>query len=184
MADAKDHLLQAKVSQAAAANANRGLEDPYLVGDQVMLSTLHRRREYTKSGELRAAKFFPRWDGPYTVLRSHPETSSYELNMPNMKKGCYTFHASELKRFVANDPSLFPGREHMRPPPVVTEAGIEEFHIERIIDARRRGRGWQFLVRWTGYGAEEDRWLPFQELRDCEALDRWFGEGGDGPESR
>ena len=64
----------------------------------------------------------------------------------------------------------------------MTTEGIEEYHIERIIDSRRRGKGWSFLVRWAGYGAEEDRWLPGSELSNCEALDRWLKGGGAGPQ--
>ncbi|KDQ54032.1 hypothetical protein JAAARDRAFT_106478, partial [Jaapia argillacea MUCL 33604] len=43
---AQDNLLVAKVSQAAAANAHRGKEDVFVIGDLVMLSTLHCRRDY------------------------------------------------------------------------------------------------------------------------------------------
>jgi hypothetical protein len=53
--------------------------------------------------------------------------------------------------------------------------------VERVIDGRRRGRGYQFLVRWSGYGTEYDEWLLASELEDCAALDQWYEEGGDGP---
>jgi hypothetical protein len=29
-------------------------------------------------------------------------------------------------------------------------------------------------VRWRGKGPEGDKWLPEQELEDCEALDNWL----------
>jgi ''chromo'' (CHRromatin Organisation MOdifier) domain. len=51
---------------------------------------------------------------------------------------------------------------------------MEEYTIEKIIDERRHGRGFQYLVRWVGYGPEEDCWLPRQELEDCQALDGWL----------
>jgi hypothetical protein len=34
----------------------------------------------------------------------------------------------------------------------------------------------QYLVRWRGYGPEDDRWLPGWELDDCEALDLWLAQ--------
>jgi hypothetical protein len=181
VAEARDNLLLSKVNQANAANQHRGREEVFNVGDRVMLSTLHRRQEYKSKHERRAVKFFLRFDGPYAIIKAHPEFSSYTLSLPNSPNIFPTFHSSQLKRFIPNDPDLFPSREHPRPQPVVTTDGIEEYHIERIIDARRRGRGWSFLVRWTGYGAEEDRWLPGSELEDCEALERWLQEGGPGP---
>ncbi|KLO11845.1 hypothetical protein SCHPADRAFT_808945, partial [Schizopora paradoxa] len=54
-----------------------------------------------------------------------------------------------------------------------TDKGVEEWVIEKIIDQRRRGVGFQYLVRWKGYPQEEDRWLPGRELKECEALDVW-----------
>jgi hypothetical protein len=179
--EAKDNLLTAKVTQAHHANAHRGKDDVFTVGDRVMLSTLHRRRQYTSKHEKRVAKFFPRFDGPYLVTKIHPEFSTYTLEMLNTPQTFPTFHASQLKRFVENNATLFPSREHLRPRPVVTVEGVEEFSIDRIMDARRRGRGWSYLVRWSGYGPEEDRWLPGVEVADCEALDRWIGNGGAGP---
>jgi hypothetical protein len=44
---------------------SRGLDDIFVVGDRVMLSTLHRRKAYMQKGDKRVAKFMPRFDGPY-----------------------------------------------------------------------------------------------------------------------
>ena len=57
--------------------------------------------------------------------------------------------------------------------------GQEERVIERILDERRRGRGWQYLVRWKGYGAGDDEWLPRREIEETIALDEWLRERGE-----
>ena len=142
-----------------------------------MLSTLHRRQEFKRKGEKRAAKFFPRYDGPYKIINAHTETSNYTLDLPNSPHTYPTYHASELKPFLANDPSLFPNREYTQPLPVVTNDGLEEYLVQEILDSRRRGNGWQYLVQWTGYGPEHNRWLPGSALSDCKALDVWLGDG-------
>jgi len=49
--------------------------------------------------------------------------------------------------------------------------GTEEYLIRDIIDERRYGRGYRYLVRWVGYGPEEDRWLKGADVKDTEALD-------------
>jgi hypothetical protein len=70
------------------------------------------------------------------------------------------YHTSEVTPYVENDPALFPDRELPRPGPIVTEKGEEEWVIDEIIDERKRGAGRQYLVRWAGHGAEDERWLP------------------------
>lgn len=176
--EAQDNLLAAKVRQAYHANIHRAPEDVYEVGDLVMLSTKHRRRNYKKGGKKRVAKFMPRRDGPYKIVKAFPERSEYTLQLPGNPKTFPGFHSSLLTRHVANDPDLFPDRELVRPGPVLNENGEEEYNIEKIVDSRRRGRGWQYLVRWTGYGKEHDEWLPRRALDDTAALDAWELENG------
>jgi hypothetical protein len=181
VAEARDNLLLTKITQTHHANVSRGPDPGYKVNDLVMLNTKHRRHEYKKKGDKRTAKFFPRWDGPFRIIKTHNEASTYTLDLPS---NVYpVFHSSELKPHVANDANLFPTREYERPGPVTTAEGFKEHVIQEIVDSRRRGRGWQFLVRWVGYGPEDDEWLPAIELQDCEALDNWYKIGGDGPHS-
>ena len=180
VAEAKDNLMLAKVFQADQANKKRGTEDAYEVNDLVMLSTANRRKEYASTGDGWSAKLFPQQDGPYRVAEAFPQTSTYRLDVPNAPPNfCFTFHASQLKRYVPNDQGLFPGREFPRDGPVMLESGEEEHVIERILDERRRGRGWQYLVRWKGYGPGDDEWLARRELEETIALDEWLrGRGG------
>ncbi|GBE81436.1 reverse transcriptase-RNase H-integrase [Sparassis crispa] len=138
---AKDNLFQAKVQQAEYANHSRGKDDVFTVGDHVMMQTLHRRNEFKRKEEKRATQFFPRWDGPYNVIDTHPEMSTYTLDLPNLPNVFPMFHASELKRHVPNDPTLFPSQELDQPGPIVTPDGLEEYFIDSIIDSRCRGKG-------------------------------------------
>lgn len=177
VSDARDNLLASKVDQARFANRDRRPDPPLSVGDKVMLSTKHRKNEFKRTGDNRAAKFFPRYDGPYTITKAFPDFSAYTLDLPSHLRIFPTFHISELKPYVPNDADLFPQRTHPQPGPVVTQDGIAEWEIDRIIDERPRGRGKQYLVRWKDYGRDSDSWLPGRELEECEALDRWEGVG-------
>jgi len=173
-AEAKDCLLVAKLEQAYQANKGCAPDNIYEVGDKVMLSTLNQRRGYKRKDKKCATKFFPRFNGPYTMVKSMPEFSAYKMNMPNQPLTFNTFHLSQLKQFHPNDGELFPSQEHAWPAPVVGLDRMEEYAVETIIDERQRGRRTQYLVRWIGYGPEEYRWLPRHELEDCEALDLWL----------
>ncbi|KAJ3474501.1 hypothetical protein NLI96_g12422 [Meripilus lineatus] len=171
---AHDNLTTAKIAQAMAAAPHRGKELRYEVNDLVMLSTMHRRRDYIRKGNKRVAKFMVRYDGPYKVLRMYPDASVYTLDLPSTMRIFPTFHASLLKPFKPNDDSLFPGRAHPKLGPIITENGEEEWEVEEIIDRRRRSVGYQYLVRWKGWGPDTDSWLPGREVEELAALDRFL----------
>ena len=62
-----------------------------------------------------------------------------------------------------------------RPPILLTENELEEYIVQEIIDARRRGAGWQCLVLWVGCSPHwHDQQLSSTVLNVCEAPDRWF----------
>ncbi|RDB24931.1 hypothetical protein Hypma_007676 [Hypsizygus marmoreus] len=177
--EAKDNLLTAKISQAHHANKSRAPEKPYAVGDKVLLTTVHRRWEYMQKKDGRVTKFMPRFDGPYTIAKAHPATSSYTLDLPESSSIFPTFHASQLQPFHPNDNILFPHRQHDQPGPIITPDGEEEYFVDSIVDEQKRGRSWQYLVQWSGYGPEADLWRPAVEMKDTVALDKWLTNRGD-----
>ena len=140
-----------------------------------MLFTLHRRQEFKKKGEKQAAKFFSHFDDLYQIIDTHTASSNYTLELLNSPNTYPTYHASKLKPFLSNDPSLFPSRELLHPEPILTPDGIEEYLVDEIIDSRKCGKGHQYLVCWSGYGPKHDRWLSGSALADCEALNVWQG---------
>ena len=182
--EAQDNLLHAKITQAFESNKNRSLDFPFTIGSRVRLTTLHRRNEYKSKGEKRVAKFMPRYDGPYTVVDTNELHSTVTIELPNAPNIFPTFHTSEVLPYIECDTSLFPSRKFEEPPPILTPEGNEEFFIDKILDQRRRGRGYQYLVRWRGYDLEHDRWLPSSELQDCAALEDWLASRGEMVESR
>ncbi|XP_072801845.1 chromodomain Y-like protein isoform X3 [Vicugna pacos] len=47
--------------------------------------------------------------------------------------------------------------------------------VERIVDKRKNKKGkTEYLVRWKGYGSEDDTWEPEQHLENCEEYIRDF----------
>jgi len=132
--EARDNLLQEKVFQMYYANQNQSLEFPFKIGDQVMLLTLHCHQEFKKKSKKQAAKFFPQYDGPYHIIDIHVETSNYTLKLPNLPNTYPTYHASELKPFLPSNVTLFPSHKLPQPQPIVTSDGLEESHVQEIIN--------------------------------------------------
>ena len=106
VASARDLHTIAKTSQTTYANQRRRKEPDYKVGDRVYLNTEHLRLAIKQKGC--NAKFYPRFTGPFTIIKTVPKTSSYKLELPSEYRIHPTFHASRLKPAVDNDPTLFP----------------------------------------------------------------------------
>ena len=170
--EAKDNLLTAKLNQAEQKNKHRQADFPFHVGARVLLSTANRRREYKSADEPRAAKFMPRFDGPYTITAVDKKHSTVTIDIPHAPHLFPVFHTSEVIPFQENDNSLFPTRIPTPPEPLMIN-GEQEFFIDKIVDERRRNAQTQYLVRWQGEGPEGDKWLPASELENCQALDVW-----------
>lgn len=177
---AKDALLAAKVSQAFHADKNRGDPPKFKVGDKVLLTTVHRRNRAKHDNGSLVGKFYARYDGPYTILKAHPDADAYTLDMPTSANPMLSYYIGDLSPYVENDDVLFPGRRLPRLGPVTVD-GVEEFKLDSVVDARRRGCGWQFLVTWRGWGLEDQRWLSYSALKECRILEDWVKAGGDGP---
>jgi hypothetical protein len=67
-------------------------------------------------------------------VKAFPDTSTYQLDVPNAPANfCFTFHASQLKRYVENDREHFLGQELTRDGPIVLAMadGSEEHVIDR-----------------------------------------------------
>ena len=173
--DAKDNLMLAKISQAYQVNSTHSSDHTFKVGDQVMLSTANRRQEYKNQGENRVAKFMPRFDGPYEVIKAHPETSNYTLKFPRATNIFPTFHISQLKPFIPNNDSKYPSRTFKIPEPVWVE-GYEEHFVDKIVDERVFRKKKEYLVRWQGFHQEHDQWMKESEIEDNKALDVWLKE--------
>jgi hypothetical protein len=116
----------------------------------------------------------PRFDGPYEIVEAHPDSSTYSLKLPFSDVKVDGFHAKLLKPWKPNDPTLFPDRQLPEPGPTLNPDGEPEWLVEKIVDQRRRGKGYQYLVRYVGYGPEDDRWLPGVEVEELEAMDQWL----------
>jgi hypothetical protein len=178
---ARDALIESRVRQAVHANRRRRADPAFKLGQQVYLSTTN-----LNLPKGRARKLAPKYIGPYEIIGSYPETSTYTLELPEelAKRRIHpTFHASLLKSYSASDADLFPNR----PLNFYYDFGhdtAKEFLVTEIIGHEwRRNRLW-FKVLWDTSeitsepldGCKEllvlDQYLELQGVSEPEALPR------------
>jgi hypothetical protein len=92
-----------------------------------------------------------------------------------------SLHVERLKKVVREPAGLF-GEEE--------EAGDahdeNEFEVERILGHRssRKGNGIEYFIRWKGFGAAEDSWVPAKGVHADEAVAKYERERMDSKDRR
>ncbi|KAJ3543853.1 hypothetical protein NM688_g5811 [Phlebia brevispora] len=172
---AHDAIIESHVIQTHHANKRRrnesvtdGEPDPLKAGDLVYLST-----ENLKFPKGRAHKLLPKFIGPFPILESHPETSTYRLQLPEdlAARGIHpTFHAKLLRRHEPNDDTMFPRRETC----ILYDMGQPddaEWVVEAILGHRWVGNKVEFHVQWS---LGDNTWELYSACKELEALDQYF----------
>ena len=90
------------------------------------------------------------------------------------------FHVDKLR---ATSADLFPSQvsndNHPGPTIIGNEDGTHEYDVEKILKKKKRGRGYQYLVKWKDYA--RFTWEPASVMEDTVALDEFetnLNEGG------
>jgi Chromo (CHRromatin Organisation MOdifier) domain len=58
---------------------------------------------------------------------------------------------------------VFHGENYIRPLPDIEE-GEEVYKVEQILKHRKRGRGYEYLIKWVGYPITKALWEPKSNL--------------------
>ena len=54
--------------------------------------------------------------------------------------------------------------------------GEEEYEVEEILNARYFRRRLQYLVKWKGYGHEDNEWISANDVHAEEALQEFYNK--------
>jgi hypothetical protein len=156
----EDVRLEAKASMEANndmmrnRNSDKQRKPDFLSGDKVWLeaTNIHSNRPTRKLDHKRY--------GPFEIIKPIGDRS-YQIKLPETWAIHDVFHSSLLTKF--NEPEFDSQKKPTPPPPdIINEE--EEYEVEEIRGHRKKGRGFQYLVHWKGYGSEDDTWLPRSAL--------------------
>ena len=85
------------------------------------------------------------------------------------------FHVALLKPYIEDK---IEGRKQPIPDPIVTPEGEEEWEVENILNAKTKGKGRNksilYLIKWKGFGPENNTWEPLENLENSQKLLKKF----------
>jgi transposase InsO family protein len=158
--DAEAALKQAAEAMKAQADKHRKPSKEYSVGDLVWLEGTNIK---PKAPQGTTKKLFDKRYGPFKILEKKG-ASAYLLKLPAQWEIHPVFNESLLTPYVP--PEAEHQQRELPPPPEIVGDHLEH-DVEEILDSRKRGRGVQYLVKWTGYGHEENTWEPSTNLTNA-----------------
>jgi hypothetical protein len=117
-------------------------------------------------------KLDQKWRGPFKVVKRVGE-GAYQIDLPPHWKGHRTFNKGRIKKFKT---PTFKSQEQLpqRPEPALVNGRELEYEVQEILAERRNGARTEFLVRWEGYGPEDDTWEPTTNLLNAKGALRKF----------
>ena len=156
-------LVAHELARQTMAARTRRRFTPFKKGEKVQLEARNLKRNVTNP------KFAPKREGPFTII-DVLSPITYRLRLPRTWKIQLVFHASLLSLYHKN---TVHGPNFPKPPPDLI-AREEEYEIDQILRHQGTSRNRSFLIRWKGYSAEEDSWIPEANLSHAtEALQEY-----------
>jgi hypothetical protein len=119
----------------------------------------------------------PKFIGPYPIMASRLELSTYELDLPHSLKSQQihpNFHVSQLQWHEPNDDVLFPHWEVK----VFYNFGVDledEWLMDAIVGHRWEGHHWECKVRWN---LRDMTWELYTGMKELAALDNYLALQG------
>lgn len=91
---------------------------------------------------------------------------------------CRDIISNKLKDYHVNRLREVKVNNDITPQELIEFASVdnEEYPVQEIVEHRGTGKAndpLEFRVRWEGYCPDDDSWLPYREVKELEALDRY-----------
>jgi Chromo (CHRromatin Organisation MOdifier) domain len=128
---------------------------PYKEGTMVWLEGTNLRTFYP------TAKLAPKQYGPFRIKRVLSDVS-YKLELPAPWKIHPVIHANLLTPYKETE---LHSANFIRPPPDLIKRE-EEYEVEKVLDAKRKGKGCKlhYLIQWHGFPMSDIMWEPADHM--------------------
>lgn len=160
MAEAKAKLQTAQERMVRYADQAKR-DHQYKTGDKVWFSTSNLRS--APKGKLTSP-----FIGPFKILDMVPSGNAAKLELPSTIKIHPVVNVSFLKPY-REAPDIPGHTPEPPPPPIISDKGVC-YVVESIINRRTRTVGgtviYDYRVKWQGYGARDNTWVPEESLRE------------------
>jgi Chromo (CHRromatin Organisation MOdifier) domain len=154
MTDWDEALAAHELAQARISERRWNTFTPFTVGQKVWLDTRNIKTNYHKKMALKR-------EGPFEVEEVLGPVT-YRLKLPITWKVHNVFHAVLLKPYVE---TKVHGENFSWQIPDILDRE-EVYNVEMILKHRRRGRSYQYLIKWKGYPISEASWEPEEAFSD------------------
>ena len=134
------------------AERRRSTYEPFKLGQKVWLDTRNVKMKYH-------GKMAPKREGPFKIKEVLGPVT-YKLKILKTWKIHNVFHAILLRPYEENEVY---SKNFPTPPPDLVE-GEEAYEVETILNHRKRGWGYQYLIKWAGYPITKASWESEQSF--------------------
>ncbi|QRW24393.1 Transposon Tf2-7 polyprotein [Rhizoctonia solani] len=97
-------------------------------------------------------KLDPKQLGPFKIIKK-VSSHAYRLELPDTLKIHDVFYVGLLSK-----------------------KGEEEYKVEQIIDSKKQQGRWFYLIKWKGYGPEDNSWEPKELLEHSQEEIKRFNQ--------
>jgi hypothetical protein len=144
----EEALAAHELARSRMADRRKSTFTPFTKGSRVWLDSRNIKTIYHK-------KMKPKREGPFIITEVLGPVT-YRLQLPASWRIHNVFHAALLRPYKENETY---GENYPQPPAELVE-GEEVYEVETILNHRKRGRGYQYFIKWRGYPITDASWEP------------------------
>jgi hypothetical protein len=176
---ATKYIYEQQQQQINKFDRTRNSPPNYKVNDLVLLN---RNGIQWPADSERDPKLLPPLLGPFRILAVDDKLDNIKLDLPPYLSTIHNNFHLQLITPYQQDTTWHRYTNPQPEPELDPLTGDEIFELEKILDAKKFRNTFKFLVKWKGYGNEQNTWIPLKELANAtELLNDYYQQHPESP---